>query len=328
MRMKSLLLALALSLAALPALGQGAGTSILTTVTGDDLIDVTPATNPTLDTAATIDTIAAYIDGNLGATTITSTSANALAVGANGATNPVFNVNAATASVATGVNITGAAAGGGVAVAAISSGSNEALTLNAKGTGTIGIGSVSTGAVTITPATTITGALTPTGGVVGAGGFTMKPSNINTCGIPPRLSTDGTDTTPAVTETFIAQVDVPANMTLTGVAIFNGSAVAGNVVVGLADSTGAPIAAAKSASTAQSGTDAFQRIPFATPYAAKGPASYFVQVQFNNTSARLNTVLFGNCSTLKQTGQVFDTLTSFTPPTTFTASVGPYAGLY
>lgn len=94
------------------------------------------------------------------AQTIASASANAFSVGLNGATNPAFNVDASTASSATGLNIKSAAAAGGVAVSVISSGSNEALTINAKGSGTIGIGSVSTGAVTITPATTLSAALT------------------------------------------------------------------------------------------------------------------------------------------------------------------------
>lgn len=97
--------------------------------------------------------------------TITSASANALAVGLNGTTTPAFNVNASTSLQAAGLNITGAATGGTVAIAAIDSGSNTNITINAKGTGTIGIGSVSTGIVTITPATTITGALTLSGGL-------------------------------------------------------------------------------------------------------------------------------------------------------------------
>ena len=79
--------------------------------------------------------------------TITSTNANALAVGANGTTNPVLKVNASTSSVATGISITGAAAAGGIAVAAISSGTNENLTIDAKGSGTITLGATSTGAV-------------------------------------------------------------------------------------------------------------------------------------------------------------------------------------
>jgi hypothetical protein len=82
-----------------------------------------------------------------GATTITSTSANALAVGANGTTNPVLKVNASTASVATGISITGAAAASRAALAVVSSGTDEGLSLDAKGAGTIRLGATSTGAV-------------------------------------------------------------------------------------------------------------------------------------------------------------------------------------
>lgn len=82
-----------------------------------------------------------------GAQTTTSTSANALVVGANGATNPVLKINANTASVATGVEITGAAAAARVALSAISSGTDEGLSLDAKGSGTIRLGATSTGAI-------------------------------------------------------------------------------------------------------------------------------------------------------------------------------------
>jgi len=73
------------------------------------------------------------------ALTITSNSANSLAVGPNGTTNSVLQIDSSTASSATGVKVTGAAAGSGVAIAAISSGSNEDLTLGSKGTGTTSI---------------------------------------------------------------------------------------------------------------------------------------------------------------------------------------------
>lgn len=92
--------------------------------------------------------------------TLTTASANAFVVGPAGTTNPVLKVDASTASQAAGLSLTGATSAGTVAVAVTSSGTDANLSLNAKGTGTIGIGSVSTGAVTITPATTITGALT------------------------------------------------------------------------------------------------------------------------------------------------------------------------
>lgn len=73
--------------------------------------------------------------------------------------NQAFEVDTSTANAATGLDIKSAAAGSGVAVSVLSSAMNEALTINALGTGTIGIGNVSTGAVTITPATTIAGEL-------------------------------------------------------------------------------------------------------------------------------------------------------------------------
>lgn len=90
-----------------------------------------------------------------GAITVTAAVASALAVGRQGATDPVLSVDASTASVATGVKVTGAAAGGGVALAAISSGTNEALTINAKGSGAISIGNSSTGGVIIGTSATI-----------------------------------------------------------------------------------------------------------------------------------------------------------------------------
>jgi len=79
--------------------------------------------------------------------TILSTGANALAVGRLGTTNPVLQVDAATASVATGIKITGAAAAGRVAIAAISSGTDEGVSIDGKGAGTVRLGATSTGAI-------------------------------------------------------------------------------------------------------------------------------------------------------------------------------------
>lgn len=65
--------------------------------------------------------------------TITDATSSALAVGANGATNPAFLIDNSTSSVATGLKITGAAAGSAVALAVISSGTNEGATFSPKG---------------------------------------------------------------------------------------------------------------------------------------------------------------------------------------------------
>lgn len=112
-----------------------------------------------------VDTNPTLVTPNIGTATgtglvLTSASATALTVGLNGSTNPAFNVDASTASQVAGLNVRGAATGGTVAISTTDSGSNANLTMNAKGSGTIGIGSVSTGAVTITPATTVSGILT------------------------------------------------------------------------------------------------------------------------------------------------------------------------
>lgn len=84
-----------------------------------------------------------------GATTVSLASATALVVGPNGTTNPTFQVDTNTASAATGIKITGAAAGGKVALAVISSGTNEDLTIDSKGSGNIRMGTGSTGSVAI-----------------------------------------------------------------------------------------------------------------------------------------------------------------------------------
>lgn len=85
-----------------------------------------------------------------GVVTLTSTSAGVLVAGRNGAVDPVFKVNANTASAATGIEITGAAAGGGVDINAISSGANEDLNIRSKGTGNISLYQTSTLKMSVT----------------------------------------------------------------------------------------------------------------------------------------------------------------------------------
>lgn len=94
------------------------------------------------------------VDGTFSAATevaqaISSASANAFAVGPNGITNPTFNVDASTASAATGLNVKSAAAGAGLALSVVSSGTNENLAISAKGSGTITIAQSSTGIVQV-----------------------------------------------------------------------------------------------------------------------------------------------------------------------------------
>jgi hypothetical protein len=155
--------------------------------------DLTTTGNTILGNAVTDTT------GINGATTITSTSASALAVGLAGATNPALQVDASTASSATGVKVKSAAAAGGVAISVVSSGTDENLTVDAKGSGTVTLGGTSTGNIVAGRALTgvsasMTGAVTAksatavpaTAGAVAAG----APLSMNTEGITIEVTSD------------------------------------------------------------------------------------------------------------------------------------------
>lgn len=64
---------------------------------------------------------------------VTSAAATALTVGPGGTANPVFSVDASTAAQATGIKVTGNAAGAGVTLAVTSSAGADGLTLTGKG---------------------------------------------------------------------------------------------------------------------------------------------------------------------------------------------------
>jgi hypothetical protein len=153
-----------------------------------------------------------------GATTITASNANALAVGRQGATAPALKVDTNASSSATGVSITSAAAASGVAVAAISSGTDESLTLDAKGAGTVTINGTATGGITLGRAVTLSSTV-----------------NKLTLTAPATAATltiiDGTTVTgPAATGTLatLAGSETLSNKTITGVsASFTGAVTAG-----------------------------------------------------------------------------------------------------
>lgn len=163
------------------------------------------------------------------------------------------------------------------------------------------------------------------GGISAALGLTA-PTVYHTGAAAPPTTTSGTDTTPATTEEFVAEVFVPVNHTSTGVAILNGSAAAGNLQAVLYDSNGKIVAL--TASTAQSGTAAYQQIAWASAPKLKGPAKYFVGLQCSSTSARFRTHILGNFATTKKTGGTYGTFVALTVPTTFTTGVGPVADIY
>jgi hypothetical protein len=266
------------------------------------------------------------------ALTLTTAAAAAVSVGRLGATTPAFVIDASTATSVTGVKITSAAATARVAVAAISSGTDEGLDIDAKGAGTIRVGNSSTGAITLARATTVTGAITPTGGVAAAGGFSASARNIHTGGVPAQVSTEGTNLDIVVTEMYVAEVFVPANCTVTGAAVLWGTNTNGNAKVALFNSAGTRVALSASTDvSAFTGASYGTNVAFSAPYAAVGPATYYVGVICDDNTNDVRTHILGAFGAGKIESLVYATEAGYatiTPPTTFTTGLGPIASLY
>lgn len=186
------------------------------------------------------------------------------------------------------------------------------------------------GAVVLGSTLAVAGVTTPTGGIAAAAGSSATPcGQIHTGGYPAIISTSGTELTPAAgTTAYICEIFIPCNMTIVGVNHFNGSVVTGNITVGLYTAAGVAIAAAVSAATAGSGTDQYQAIPFATPYAAIGPAKYLLAFLYSNTAARPNTHHVGTVFSLSQATFTVGTTAVSPLPTAFVADNCPMASLY
>lgn len=186
---------------------------------------------------------------------------------------------------------------------------------------------------TLLPATlgstlTVTGAYTPTGGISAAGGFSQSPRYISTGNRGATALTTGTDTAFVTTDTYIAELFIDGNMTITGVSVLQGTTTgAGHISVALANSSG--VVVANSATTTTTGTaTTYTKVAFSAPYAAVGPATYYVLVQGDSTSDHIRMHAAGNFGASLKTSETYGTFTTITPPTTFTAAQGPIADLY
>ncbi len=142
--------------------GSGARVAAISSGTNEAL-DLDPKGTQTVNLNSHAGTAANAGATVLGSLAVTSTSATALTVGRQGATNPAFRVSASAATQLTGILITGQTTGGtGALISVISSATNESLRIDAKGSGTIGIGLTSTGIITLGANTAITGTETIT----------------------------------------------------------------------------------------------------------------------------------------------------------------------
>ena len=214
------------------------------------------------------------------------------------------------------------------------------------GTQTVATTATFSGADTFSSTLTVTGALTTTAATVPNGGvgvarnvdaaaasiqLTSSAREIATCGAPATLTTSGTDTTDAAnTDTYVAEIDVPWNVSTTGAAVFNGTTPATNMTVYLADSGGNQVA--HTASTAQSGATAYQRVAWVGgPIAITGPGTYYLAIQGSGTTLDLRMWAVGNCGTVLLTGDTYGTFPANlvgAGPATFVTLQGPLMSLY
>jgi len=173
---------------------------------------------------------------------------------------------------------------------------------------------------------------------LGSGGFKYAVadivSHVWTGGIPAVLAVTGTDTTPATGTTFVSEIIIPHNMTITGVSYLIGS-VGGTdkVYAAVWDSAGALLANSDLTSGgATVGTTAtMQALDLTAPLAVVGPGRFYIGVAMNGNTARLRTHLFGRhrANSIAQTHGTIEALVIGTLfGTEFTASKGPYATVY
>lgn len=206
-------------------------------------------------------------------------------------------------------------------------GSTPNLWVAGNGTygGTLGV----TGAVTLSSTLNVTGAITSPGGQAQAG--TAQSTVFHSGGYQAPATTGLTQTQIVTTDTYFCEVFIPDNTTITGISILNGhtTSASQNMFVGLANAAGT-IVANSNTTTAQGAADAYQQIPFTTPYNAIGPAKYYIAVQGSATTGFIATHTLGNFGATLKTSETYGTFvtTASYSTTTFTTARGPVADTY
>ena len=122
---------------------------------------------------------------------------------------------------------------------------------------------------------------------------------------------------------YVAEIDVIASTVFTGITVYNGATVSGNVIVALYGADGTQLAA--SASTAQAGVSQAQRIAFATPFSASSGRGLVALIPSSSIATFALQSSFGLASITAQGG--FTIPASITAPTT-TGAVVPALGTY
>lgn len=179
--------------------------------------------------------------------------------------------------------------------------------------------------------------------LVKIGGQRPPAAHFHTGNSAAQLSTDGVNSTPVVTEIYVASVVVPLTCLATGISVFNGTVVATDKYkVALFDSLGNLLRTSAAAGFQPTAADTYENVAFALSSDGVTAATtlvlptgtYYIGVIYNGTTNRFNAHGVGAFPGGKITGAVFATAfnttsLTITPPTAFTAaSLPPIASLY
>jgi len=147
------------------------------------------------------------------------------------------------------------------------------------------------------------------------------------------LSNNLSTTTVAGTRYYVS-TNVTPGSTITGIiALIGATGGTDKFIYELHDSTGAIVATTALAGVTVGTAGTYQQIPFTAPIVIPSSSAvsltYFIVVQSNGTTAKVATVNSPTSQLLtgSATG-TFGTSAAITPPTTYTAGVGPVAILY
>lgn len=176
-----------------------------------------------------------------------------------------------------------------------------------------------------------------------AGGIRPPAGLCATGGNPAIQAADGVNSTPVVTEIYVASLFVPLTVLCTGIAVFNGTVVATDKFkVALFDVNGTMLRASAAAGFQPATADAYENVAFALAGDGVTAATtitlptgtYYIGCIYNGTTNRFNAHGVGAFPTRRVTGAVFATAfattsLTITPPTAFTVTdLPPIASLY
>lgn len=137
------------------------------------------------------------------------------------------------------------------------------------------------------------------------------------------------DKTTVAGSRYYVGITLGAQATLTGINVLVGSTGGTDLwIAELHNSAGTLVATSDTAGTTAGTASQFQRIAFTSTYLAAA-GTYYIAIQSNGNTAKLGT--YGSTNLPLVTGSAtgtFATGAAITPPTTYTANLGPIALVY